>query len=223
MIKAIFYKEWIKTKWVILFGSTLLLGFSLYLMFNFFRVVEIKGMSHMWEVMIHRDAVFIDKIQYLPILIAVVLAIAQFVPEMYHKCLKLTLHLPYDASKMIGAMLGYGFVTLSLIFVVNAIVIHCGFYSGFTSEMLARMALSSVVWYIGAITAYFLTAWVVLEPTWKRRIVNVIISVLCLRVFYFAYGAEAYNDFIPYLLLFMIASSSFAFLSVARFKEGKQD
>ncbi len=223
MIKAIFYKEWIKTKWVIILGSTFLLGSSLFLMFNFFRVVGIKGMAHMWEVMIHRDAVFIDKIEYLPVLIAMVLAIAQFVPEMHNKCLKLTLHLPFDASKMIGAMLGYGFVILSLVFGVNALIINCGFYSGFTSEMLSRMALTSVVWYIGAITAYFLTSWVVLEPTWKRRIANGGISALCLKVLYFPAGAEAYNDFIPYLLLFMVASSTFAFSSVSRFKEGKQD
>ena len=223
MIKAIFYKEWIKTKWVIILGSALLLGSSLFLMFNFFRVVEIKGMAHMWEVMIHRDAVFVDKIQYLPVLIAMVLAIAQFAPEMYHKCLKLTLHLPFDASKMIASMLGYGFTILTLIFAINALVINCGFYAGFTVEMLSRMALTSVVWYIGGITTYFLTSWIVLEPTWKRRIANGFISALCLKVFYFPAGAEAYNDFIPYLLLFMVASSTFAFLSVARFKVGKQD
>ena len=86
MIKAIFYKEWIKTKWIFILSTLSLLGFATYLIFNIYRMIEIKGAVHIWEVMIQRDALFIDNIKFMPPIIGILFAIAQFVPEMQRKC-----------------------------------------------------------------------------------------------------------------------------------------
>ena len=97
---AIFYKEWIKTRWYFLLAVLATLGFTGYCMLRINRVVEMKGAAHVWEVMLQRDVIFIDMLQYIPLIAGILMAIVQFVPEMQRKCLKLTLHLPYPELKM---------------------------------------------------------------------------------------------------------------------------
>ena len=80
-MNAIFYKEWIKTRWYLLLAGVVTLGFAGYSMLRINRVVELKGVEHVWEVMLQRDAVFVDLLQYIPLLVGLLLAVVQFVPE----------------------------------------------------------------------------------------------------------------------------------------------
>ena len=63
-MNAIFYKEWIKTRWYLLLVGVVTLGFAGYSMLRINRVVELKGVEHVWEVMLQRDAVFVDTAIY---------------------------------------------------------------------------------------------------------------------------------------------------------------
>ena len=183
---AIFYKEWIKTRWYFLLAVITTLGFTGYCMLRINRVVEMKGAAHVWEVMMQRDAIFIEMLQYIPLIAGVLMAVVQFVPEMQRKCLKLTLHLPYP-------------------------------------ELKNHILLTALTWYLAGISGYLLVAWICLEPAWKRRIINLIIAVLLLRIFFLSPTPEAYNKFLPYLLVYTLLTASFSWLSIVRFKAGKQD
>ena len=52
MRKAIFYKEWIKTRWYLLVGFVLTAAMTGYGVLNLHRIVEFKGAVHVWEVML---------------------------------------------------------------------------------------------------------------------------------------------------------------------------
>ena len=119
MLRAIFYKEWLKTRWYYLVAVLLSLGFVGYVLLNFFRAAGLKGIAHLWEVMLLRDAVFVDLLQFVPLVVGLLFAVVQFVPEMQRKCLKLTLHLPCPELRMIGAMLLYGVLLLGALFAVS--------------------------------------------------------------------------------------------------------
>ena len=80
MINAIFYKEWIKTKWIAILSFLSLFGLSTFLIYNLYRMIEIKGAVHIWEVIIHRVARFITKMCYIPLSIVIVCGILRFVP-----------------------------------------------------------------------------------------------------------------------------------------------
>ena len=205
---AIFYKEWIKTRWYFLLAVLATLGFTGYCMLRINRVVEMKGAAHVWEVMLQRDVIFIDMLQYIPLIAGILMAIVQFVPEMQRKCLKLTLHLPYPELKMTGNMLLSGLVYL------NGILAH---------ELKNHILLTALTWYLAGISGYLLVAWICLEPAWKRRILNLIIAVLLLRIFFLSPTPEAYNKFLPYLVVYTLLTASFSWLSIVRFKAGKQD
>ena len=223
MLKAIFFKEWIKTRWYLLLALLVTLGFSGYGMLRIDRVVTLKGVGHVWEVMLSRDTIFIDLLKYIPLLAGLLLAVVQFVPEMHRKCLKLTLHLPYSQQKMVVAMLFYGLVALLVCFGLNFLLMGVYLNGILAAELQRHILLTAVPWFVAGLAAYFLVAWVCLEPTWKRRVLNLLVSLLLLRIFFLSDTPEAYNSFVPLLVVFTLLTATLSWLSVCRFKIGKQD
>lgn len=108
MEKAILYKEWIKTRGYCLLALIVSCGMVAYCLMKMRYVIEMKGVEHLWQVMMERDAIFVDRLTYLPVVVGVLLAIVQFVPEMQQKRMKLMLHLPYPRFLNISIMLLYG-------------------------------------------------------------------------------------------------------------------
>ncbi len=222
-MNAIFYKEWIKTRWYSLLALVVTLGFAGYAMLRINKVVNLKGVDHVWEIMLMKDTTFIELIQYVPLLVGILFAVVQFVPEMYRKCLKLTLHLPYPQLKMVNFMLLYGIVALCICFATNFILMFAYLQSILAPELYNRVLLTAIPWYLAGVEAYLLVAWICLEPTWKRRVLNFIVTLLVLRVFFLSTLPEAYTGFLPWMVLFILLSISFSWLSINRFKMGKQD
>lgn len=223
MLRAIFYKEWLKTRWYYLVAVLLSLGFVGYVLLNFFRAAGLKGIAHLWEVMLLRDAVFVDLLQFVPLVVGLLFAVVQFVPEMQRKCLKLTLHLPYLELKMTGNMLLSGLVLLLVCFASNFLLMEVYLSGVLAHELKNHILLTALTWYLAGISGYLLVAWICLEPAWKRRILNLVIAVLLLRIFFLSPTPEAYNKFLPYLLVYTLLTASFSWLSIVRFKAGKQD
>ena len=170
MIKAIFYKEWIKMRCFYPLSALFLFGATAYALLRVQRVITFKGAAHVWEVMLEKEVVFIDILQYLPALLGVLLAVVQFVPEMAQKRLKLTLHLPFPQWKMILLMSGIGLGALALLFIVQTAVLWGYFHALLAPELVARILLTALPWYLAGLTLYLLTAWICLEPTWKGRL-----------------------------------------------------
>ena len=102
MNKAIFFKEWIKTRGLFFITLLVSLCFAGYVMMRINRVITFKGADHLWAILLSRDTVFIELLQYLPLIIGALFASSQFIPEMTQKRLKLTLHLPYPQQRMIS-------------------------------------------------------------------------------------------------------------------------
>lgn len=222
-MNIIFYKEWIKTRWYLLLVFVVTLGFAGYSMLRINRVAELKGVEHVWEVMILKDVVFVDLLQYVPLLAGLLLALVQFMPEMYHKCLKLTLHLPYSQWRMINSMLLFGLLALAVCFMANYVLMFAYLRSVLAPELYGRILLSALPWYLSGFASYLLFSWICLEPTWRRRIFNLLIALLVLRIFFLAPSAEAYNGFLPWLAGYTLLLGSLSWLSIARFKAGEQD
>ena len=223
MIKAIFYKEWIKMRWFCLVAALFLAGFTAYALLRVQRVITFKGAAHIWEVMLEKEVVFIDILQYLPVLLGVLLALVQFIPEMTHKRLKLTLHLPFPQRKMILLMMGVGLAALAVLPAVQAFVLWCYFHTLLAPELVSRILLTSLPWYLAGLALYPLAAWVCLEPTWRRRVADILVAVGVCRLFFLSETPQAYDGMLPWLLALLLCVLFFPLLSVYRFKQGCQD
>jgi len=223
MEKAILYKEWIKTRRYFPAALTVSLVFIVYALLRLQRVIHFKGAAHLWEILLSRDTVFIGILTYVPLLMGLLLAVVQFVPEMQQKRLKLTLHLPYPQNRMLLLMLCTGLLELLAIYATDYTLLYIYLQSILAPELTGRILLTSIPWYICGITAYLLAAWICLEPTWKRRLVCLLTGCGILRIFFLSDVPQAYDGFVGTLLLFTATALLFPLLSVARFKAGKQD
>lgn len=223
MFKALLYKEWTKTKWYLLLSAIFACGFSAYTVFRIIKAISLQGAAHLWEVMLLKDAVFIDRMTYIPLLTAIALGFFQFIPEMQKKCLKLSLHLPYPTEKMTSVMIIYGTAVLTAIYAIINATLFIALEAYFAFEMNMRIFLTSLPWYIAGYVGYYFTAWTILEPTWKRRIPEMAVSLLIIKIAFLSQTPEAYNGFLAIMIVFTILCSSLVHTSIDRFKAGKQD
>ena len=210
MKKAIFYKEWIKTRRYFPIALTVSVIFIIYALLGVQRVINFRGVAHLWEILLSRDVVFIETLTYIPLLAGLLLAIVQFVPEM-------------QQNRMLMLMLIAGLSELIVIYLIDYLILYVYLQNILAPELTDRILLTSLPWYIGGITAYSLTSWICLEPTWKRKILNFFISCGIIRIFFLSNVPQAYDGFIWILLLFTGFTFILPWLSVTRFKAGKQD
>ncbi|WP_299098686.1 hypothetical protein [uncultured Alistipes sp.] len=223
MWKAIVYKEWIKTRRYLFAALLLTAGFAGYGLLRLYRAVELMGAGHIWEVMVTRNAVFIDPMEFVPLLAGLLLAVVQFVPEMQRKCLKLTLHLPVPAIATLGVMLAFGIAALAVLFGIGVAIVGLGPLPVIARELAGNILCTAMPWFLAGMAAYLLGAWVILEPTWRLRAVNILMSLLVLRLFFLGEVPHAYDGFLPLLALLTACTASLSWISVVRFMAGRQD
>ncbi len=217
-----FYKEYLKTRWYLLLMWLTTMGFAGYGLLRLHRVMALHGVSHVWEVMLTRDAIFVDLLEYVPLICGLVLALVQFVPEMYHKCLKLTLHLPVSHLKVVNQMLLFGVAAILVCSVCNFLLIGLVASQVLAVELWSRMLLTALPWYLAGLAGYLLASWIILEPAWSRRIVNIVIALLVLKVYFISSQPMAYVEFLPWFAIYTCVLLSLSWISICRFKEGKE-
>ena len=223
MNRMILYKEWLKTRWVLLGIVLVMAAITFYCFLNLTNVVQIRGAEILWETLVSKETVLTEFFRFVPAVAAALLALSQWLPEMQHKRLKLTLHLPYPQGKMILTMAANGLFLLSVLYAVQAGVCAPVFAQWIPAELIARILRTMAVWYLAGWAAYLFTSALCLEPTWRFRVPILLVSAGLLRILYLSGIPEAFNGFFWILLPYVIASGSLLFLSVSRFKEGYQD
>lgn len=223
MYKALFYKEWTKTKRIITLLVVVFSAFVIYSFINTGQWFRVGGAVEVWSNVILKDIFILPSwFDKLPLLSGLLLGFSQFVPEMTDKRLKLTLHLPLPETKIVTFMLGYGVLILATLFLTTFIVLQVGLSAYYPSEALTAMTLKSIPWLLAGLTSYLFAAWICLEPVWRQRVFNALIA-LCLLVLFLIEGRSgAFIPFLPWLIALALVSFSFPFYSALRFKEGAQ-
>jgi hypothetical protein len=177
MYNALIYKEWLKIRWAF-WGMTLLSLLVLtYIILTVSYDMEYITPKGFWGYVILLNYPFFTDIQYIPVLAGIVLAFAQFTPEMNSSRLKLTMHLPAKENSLLFQMISIGFFLLLSLFVLISILIGAisGFY--FPTEVVSFVLNTSFPWLTGGLAAYFLTATIIIEPIWSRRLILIPFSL----------------------------------------------
>lgn len=224
MYKALIYKEWIKTRRVFAISLIVSLLFAVYVILNIESAINSMGMGAIWLNMIQKDVSMVTVITYLPLAIGIATGIAQMVPEMSHKRLKLTLHLPCPHGKLIAIMLGAGLVQLIAIYALQMAVILSYDTTILPAALVSRVMLTMLPWYIAGLCAYLFVCAICLEGTRHMRIIIALVgTAVVLTMFKQSGTMGAYNSTLWLLCLVTILTTIMSFGSVARFKEGHQD
>lgn len=223
MEKALILKEWIKTRKVFYIALAFAVCIALYAVVMMNRLIELKGVDHLWLIMLLKDNSFIDIIKYVPLAVGVAIGVAQMVPEMSQKRLKLTLHLPYPQRGLVWLMLGTGMVELVVIFILQALIITVYDFMILPVELVSRVIISTLPWYFAGFTAYLFVTSICLEGTWARRIVLALIGIAVLMIYFLQPVPEAYTGMMPLIIIVTALLAVLSFGSIIRFKEGRQD
>lgn len=217
------YKEWLKLRLYALLSTLAALAVPLYGVIRIHRAIALQGAEHIWLVMIQKGVVFVESMRYVPLLLGVLCAVSQFAPELSRKSLKLTLHLPQSPLLSTYEMLACGVTLLLLHAMLYIGVLFVGLRGVLAPELVTYVLTATLPWIMAGLLGYFLMSWILLEPTWRRRILYLLVALLLVRIFFISSTAGAYSGFLPLLLIYTILSSTLVWLSVSRFKEGRQD
>lgn len=223
MWKAIVYKEWLKTRAV--FGLAVLLAVCVagYEIINMNRILTLKGVEHIWQIMLLKDNMFVNHLPYIPLFAGIGIGLAQMLPEMSQKRLKLTLHLPYPQNRMILVMLATGFCEMLAVSIVVVAIVAGYDVNILAGELVARVLLTMLPWLVCGINAYFVTAAVCLESSRRQRCLLGLLGVGIVSAYYVEPAPEAYNHSIAGFAFFAVACALLVYRSVYRFKEGRLD
>lgn len=223
MLKAILYKEWLKTRWYILVINLMGIALLCYLFLKLGRSYRLVGKVHLWDVIINRYQPLFTQLKYFPLAISLIFGMAQYIPEMSKKRLKLTLHLPLSQRKSLFIMLGYGLgvVFLSLVIQILILLFYSNIY--FPAEITQSILITLLPYYLASFSAYIFATFICLEPTWKRRFLYLLLMLPVLQLFFMSDFPSAYSNVIWLVLLIPFSLVSFPMLSIYRFKQGKQD
>lgn len=223
MEKALFYKEWLKTRNIFAMALIVAVAMAGYVILAMNRLIEIHGVEHLWLIMLMKDNSFVDFLKYVPLAVGLAIGTAQMVPEMVQKRLKLTLHLPYPQRRLVALMLLAGIAELLVIYIIQLAMVVIYDASILPHELVGRVVLTMLPWYFAGFTAYLFVTAICLEGTWVMRIVLALLAVATLMIYFLQPALEAYNGMIFIMIVFVLLLTTLSFGSVLRFKEGRQD
>lgn len=222
LLKALSYKEWMKTRKLVGGWILLLAAVSVYAYIDLTYTIRMNEAVNVWFGILFQGTSVFALLMYLLPLAGITLAIVQFVPEMTQKRFKLTLHLPASESRLVSSMLLFGYGVLGVLYLCCLV-----FLSLLVSRVLpfegVSMMLSQVLpWTAAGLAGYGFTAWICIEPCWKQRAMNMLMAAGLLSVCFVSVYPEAYAGFGWGMAVLVAASFVFPFYSCIRFKQGVQ-
>lgn len=223
MVKALFFKERIKTRRVFILMLIVGLMLAVYAVLGVRRIEMSKGVEHIWMIMLLKDRIFVDVLTYFPLFAGLILGLCQMIPELSGRRLKLTLHLPLSQSKILGVMLGTGLVELAVIFILQVTIVGCYYASIIAMELVWRVLLTMLPRIICGFNAYLFVSAICIEGEKKMRLILGLIGAATLSIYFKQSMPEAFNGCLMQLLLLCLLTVYLVYLSLIRFKEGRQD
>ena len=220
MFKAVLYKEWLKIRWVYLAMIVVSMLLLLNILLNIAHDMKFVGANGYWSSVIFRGYQFYYSLRLVPVLIGLVIAFAQFLPEILLNRLKLTLHLPVKENKLLLQIIIIGLLALLLLFSLTLLILSIITRIYFPADILFSMLITSLPWFIAGFIAYFSVSMILIEPTWSQRIILILIVLGFVDLYL---KNPWYNSYIYSLPKFILLAAFFSIsiiLSGNRFING---
>ena len=221
MWKSIIYKEWIKIRkiTIILFLAGILLIIGIYSGVR--HDLILRDAELVWVKIMIQNYVYFTILKFFPLIIGLLVGVAQFVPETIDKRIKLTLHLPVNEETVVLKMIGFGVFSLFIVFGIMLLLFYSLGSCYFPYEIVGPSLVSILPWFMAGLASYFLIAFIIMEPIWKYRIFYIILGASFISLFF---KGGMVGDYAPVLfsLLVLVACSSISTLfSIYRFRKGE--
>lgn len=219
MIKSIMLKEWLKLKWFLNGCLLLNIGVCFKILLDIRQRLHAEHAEMVWYQAIHLHSVLYQDIRFVILATSLVLAAAQFVPEMLGRRMRIALHLPIGRNRlvtwsMLSGLLFFSFVTLAdWLFVFSTI----RFY--FPEEVAAVVLPTMLPWYLAGVVGYCATTCILLETTRSRRVFLSIVFTIVVSIFFSGHGYSWLVPALPLLIVCIPLSLLSVYESARRFQQ----
>lgn len=219
-LRALIFKEWLKIRWV-LWGALLIsLGVLTLIALEQRQLFRNNKPFDVWFMVIFRRRLFYAELRFIPLAIGVISGLAQFVPEIIKKRLRLAFHLPVSETGLI--------LTMQLIGLTASLLTSLGLLAGlalithwyYPAEIVFSAVITLLPWLLAGWMGYSATVTVLIEPVWFRRIVLLAIYFGLIRFFFAGFSYGDYSLSWGWYVLLTLATTMPVFLSGHRFRRG---
>lgn len=221
MFKSVIYKEWLKIRLIVWIA----LGLSLMALINIFLKVRhdiiFVDAANYWYSFLFRGHAYFTVLKFLPFVIGLAVAIAQYFPETVNKRIKLTFHLPVSENGVLIRMHAFGALVLVALFVTVLALFTAGSTIFFPSNIIDASLITMLPWFLGGLTTYFLVALVLLEPVWVYRGLYTAVAAGFVTVFFTGASIGAFRPVLLPLALITLSLSCVVLFSGYRFRKGE--
>jgi hypothetical protein len=221
MIKALFYKEWTKTKKIVIFLLIALLSVSVYIIIDKLRIFKLVGIVHITDVIVNKNTFIFSILKYLPLAVGAILAVAQFYIEYANRRFKLSLHLPLPENKLVSILVCYGVTILATLFFIQLLLLGIFIDQHFAHEIAVHYIYTMIPWYCAGFASYALVSMVSLEPNTLRKFTLSLFSIAYLYFFFMSDTAGSYMNLVLFTIIYSLVPYVFIYLSAWRLKKGE--
>jgi hypothetical protein len=173
---ALVLKEWLKLRpalAVIVLGHLLFLSYLFLTIGHHFRIEHAEMLFYQAN---HIGRVFYEDLRYVPLVTGLVLALAQWMPEVMRGRLRLSLHLPIGLAPLILAHLVIGLGVLGALLALDMGVLALVIGTFFPVEFVFSALTTAAPWMLAGLAAYLGGALVLLEPDRRHQVANLLVA-----------------------------------------------
>lgn len=221
MIRGLLYKEWIKTRWLIVFS--LCIG-GLVLLFNYsevkFQYIEKQPINYFLKIMVI-NLPYLSMMKFLPAFFGMLLAMFQFIPEINNKKYKLMFGLPLNENKISLMIMNYGL----LVVIIYALFISFGSWLLSIKFLYPEVVFLNfsllLTWQLAGLIMYLGVSTVLCEPNWAMKLFFGFIVFISIKLALDARNSGTTDILNFYLFGSVICSFMLLFYALTRLRKGQ--
>ena len=221
MLKAIFYKEFLKIRW----SWLILIALNGLLMaYIFIETRHLFVMDHaevVWYRVLHLGQIHYGHLKFAPPVTGLLLACIQYLPEMTGERMRLSLHLPVFPHRLIMAHLVVGLSALGLIIALDLVTLSQITARYFPAEAVSTTFLTALPWGLAGLAAYLGLTLALLEPSYKLKLFNLALTAGVAGLFLHPAEPGGYSHSLLLLILPILLMIPAMMLPAYRFRYRK--
>lgn len=220
MKRALLYKEWIKLRYALVAFAAVSVLFAVKILLDFNYQVEFVGSKNLWNFILFGSMNPYRWGRFFPLVIGVALAFLQFIPEVTHRRIKLSFHLPVSENEIMLRLILIGNCFLLGILMLGTCCLIMGLTLVFPRELILDALITSLPSILGAVCAYNCCVMIILEPTVVYRSTLVVMSAGLTSLFFNRVSIGAYKPVLLQLSVIALLTVFAPMLSSYRFRKG---
>ena len=220
MWKSICYKEWLKIRWFLIVFTLIGIAVTGYIFLTLKHSFAFTGPRNIWSAVLFQGQQYYKIFKYVPLAGGVIVAFAQYLPEITGKRLKLTFHLPVDENKGLLIMQAFGTFCLIISFLILSGLLGGISLSYFPLQIVTGSTTTVLPWFLAGFSAYFTVSLIILEPSWIYRFCYSLIGISFLAIYFIQAGTATYGPANKGLSVLSILLSVAILFPGYRFRKG---